>query len=80
MKTKLKKKKKGLFDYKLKMTYDPKLDEIDVTTLAPEKLEEANKSLKRIKNLQEILSLHTTNQDQSTSSAPLSPSNDNNQD
>jgi hypothetical protein len=50
MKKLLKKKKKGLLDYKSKIIYDPKLDEVDVEKMKlPQKYVEANERLKNMK-------------------------------
>jgi hypothetical protein len=50
MKKLLRKKKKGLLDYKSKIIYDPRLDEVDVEKMKlPQKYVAANERLKNMK-------------------------------
>jgi len=48
---KLIKVKKGLFDQKINFIHDERLDNLDLKSLAPKKLAEANKHLKKMRSL-----------------------------
>lgn len=47
------KKKKNLFGGKVTLTIDERLNKIDLKALAPKKLAEANRHLKKMKSLPE---------------------------
>jgi hypothetical protein len=44
-------KVKGLFDYKFRFIHDERLNNLDEKALAPNKLAEANKHLKKMRSL-----------------------------
>jgi hypothetical protein len=48
---KLFKRRKGLFDQKINFILDERLNDVNLATVAPEKLEEANNRLSRMKSL-----------------------------
>lgn len=51
---KLIKKQRSLFGQKVIVTVDERLNQLNVETLAPEKLAEANKHLRKMKSLPKV--------------------------